>query len=176
MKKDILAICVLALIVAVLIMGTDFQTVEEYYLTHAEDITEDSQTVFLSIDCLTALDKPMDSEVKKLIPDDGIILKKTEYVLREGDTVFDLLQRAVQKNKISMEYSGGQDSAYIEGIGYLYEFSCGELSGWMYSVNGKFPAKSCSSYKLKDGDSVQWRYTCDLGRDVGDDWSESDEK
>lgn len=31
------------------------------------------------------------------------------------------------------------NSAYIEGIGNLYEFDCGNLSGWMYSVNGVWP-------------------------------------
>lgn len=31
------------------------------------------------------------------------------------------------------------NSAYIEGINNLYEFDCGELSGWMYKVNGLVP-------------------------------------
>ena len=56
---------------------------------------------------------------------------------------------------------------YIEGINNLYEFSCGELSGWMYSVNNKFPQRGCSSYTLKNGDDIVWSYTCDLGRDIG---------
>ena len=59
------------------------------------------------------------------------------------------------------------NTAYIEGIANLYEFDCGELSGWMYRVNGEFPNVGCSLYKLKDGDTVEWVYTCDLGRDVG---------
>ena len=59
------------------------------------------------------------------------------------------------------------NSAYIEGIHNLYEFDVGELSGWMYSVNGWYPNYGCSRYALKDGDVVEWRYTCDLGFDVG---------
>ena len=58
-------------------------------------------------------------------------------------------------------------STYIEGIGNLYEFDCGALSGWMYRVNGTFPNYGCSSYILSDGDVVEWVYTCDLGKDVG---------
>lgn len=58
-------------------------------------------------------------------------------------------------------------SAYIEGIGQFYEFDCGELSGWMYRVNGEFPNYGCSLYELKAGDKVEWVYTCDLGKDVG---------
>ena len=54
-----------------------------------------------------------------------------------------------------------------QGIHNLYEFDCGELSGWMYNVNGWFPNYGCSRYALQDGDVIRWRYTCDLGADVG---------
>ena len=49
----------------------------------------------------------------------------------------------------------------------MYEFDAGELSGWMYRVNGVFPNKGCSAYTLSDGDVVEWLYTCDLGKDIG---------
>ena len=47
------------------------------------------------------------------------------------------------------------------------EFDCGALSGWMYKVNGWYPNYGSSRYQLKDGDVVEWRFTCDLGNDVG---------
>ena len=65
-----------------------------------------------------------------------------------------------------MEASFTANSAYIEGIDNIYEFSCGELSGWMYRVNGEYAQVSCSDYKVKDGDKIQWSYTCDLGEDI----------
>ena len=37
----------------------------------------------------------------------------------------------------------------------------------MYSVNSWFPNYGCSSYTVNDGDVIEWRYTCDLGSDVG---------
>ena len=37
----------------------------------------------------------------------------------------------------------------------------------MYSVNGRRPHCGGSRYALKDGDIVEWRYTCGLGCDVG---------
>ena len=88
---------------------------------------------------------------------------------KEGDTVFDVLQRVCRAQGIHMEstWTPAYNSAYIEGIGNLYEFDCGELSGWMYSVNGVWPDYGCSGYTLHDGDTVVWSYTCDLGRDVG---------
>lgn len=59
------------------------------------------------------------------------------------------------------------NSAYIEGIANIYELDCGELSGWMYSVNGSFPNYGCSKYTLTNNDKIEWVYTCNLGIDVG---------
>lgn len=175
MKKNILMVGVIALLVVLLALGTDIQSVDKYYLTHMEDITEDSETVTLSIRCDTVLDNwdKLDKQLRssKYVPSDGVILPETTYVLRQGDTVFDILNRACRYNKIQMEYQGADasvyNSVYIKGIHYLYEFSCGELSGWVYRVNGTYAGKGCSTYRLEDGDRVEWLYTCDLGRDVG---------
>lgn len=175
MKKDILIVFSVVLLISVLIMGTDIQSVDEYYLTHIDDITPESETITVSIRCDSVLDnydkldKNLQSE--KYVPSDGVILKETEYVLREGDTVFDVLYRAVRYNKIQFEYQRADEnpfgSVYIQGINYLYEFSCGSTSGWVYKVNGEFPNYGCSKYELDDGDVVEWVYTCDLGQDVG---------
>lgn len=180
MKKDLLAILFVILLIAAVINGTHIQSVDEYYLTHIDDITETSETVKISIRCDTILDNydDLDSNLQseEFVPPDGIILPGTEYVLRPGDTVFDILDRAVRYNRIQMEYQGADKnsfgSVYIQGINYLYEFSCGPLSGWMYMVNGEFPDYGCSKYELKDGDIIEWVYTCDLGRDVGCIWME----
>ena len=143
MKKDMLAVCIVVLLLVFVFTGTKIQSVDDYYLTHIDDITEDSETVFLSIECGTILDnwENLDPALRyeKYVPSDGIILEETEYVLRPNDTVYDLLDRAVRYNKIQMEYQGANEnsfgSVYIKGINYLYEFSCGPLSGWMYRVN-----------------------------------------
>lgn len=183
MKKDILAIFGIILIIALIINGTEIQSVDEYYLTHIDDITPESKTVTISIKCDTILnnysdlDKNLQSE--EFVPSDGVILAPTEYVLRPGDTVFDILDRAVRYNKIQMEYQGADKNSYgsvfIQGIHYLYEFSCGPLSGWMYCVDGEFPNYGCSKYELRDGQTVEWLYTCDLGNDLGCYWIEEAE-
>ncbi|WP_237100236.1 DUF4430 domain-containing protein [Paenibacillus azoreducens] len=105
----------------------------------------------------------------EVLPKDGVIYKARKVTFYEGESVFDLLLREMKKNKIHMEFSMTPiyNSNYIEGINNLYEFDCGELSGWMYKVNGWFPNYGSSRYALKDGDVVEWVYTCDLGRDVG---------
>ncbi len=99
----------------------------------------------------------------------GTILAARTVRFKAGETVFDVLQREGRAAGIPMEFEHTPmyKSAYIEGINGLYEFDRGELSGWMYSVNDWFPNYGCSRYKLKGGDVVRWRYTCDLGRDIG---------
>lgn len=182
MKKDIIALFAIILLVAVIISGTNIQSVDEYYLTHIDDIREDSETVIISIRCDTILKnyENLDPALRsgEFVPEDGVILPPTEYVLRPGDTVFDILDRAVRYNKIQMEYQGADKnsygSVYIQGIHYLYEFSCGPLSGWMYRVDGEFPNYGCSKYVLRDGQVIEWVYTCDLGHDVGCMWTEGE--
>ena len=55
MKKNIVMIGIMLVLALVLIRGTKIQSVDEYYLTHMEDIQEDSETVTISIKCDTCL-------------------------------------------------------------------------------------------------------------------------
>ena len=175
MKKDILIICLILLIILFVVNGTEIQSVEEYYLIHIDDIREDSKTVFISIRCDSVFSHydMLDPSLKKegVLPSDGIILPISEYVLRDGDTVFDILDRVTRHNRIQMEYQGaeknGFGSVHVEGISYLYSFSCGPISGWTYTVNGKAAGLGSSLYELSDGDVIEWVYTCELGEDVG---------
>lgn len=128
-------------------------------------------TCTLSVRCDTILDniKGLDKEKQDLVPSDGVILKEQTVKFYDGESVFDVLQREMKNNKIHMEFVNTPmyNSAYIEGICNLYEFDCGELSGWMYKVNDWFPNYGCSRYRLQQGDKVEWVYTCNLGVDVG---------
>jgi hypothetical protein len=128
-------------------------------------------TCTLSVRCDTILDnmKYLAPEKVELAPEDGVIFPAVEVTFYEGESVFNILQREMKKAKIHMDFRNTPlyNSAYIRGINNLYEFDCGELSGWMYKVNGWFPNYGASRYQLKAGDVVEWVYTCDLGRDVG---------
>ena len=128
-------------------------------------------TCTFSIECSTILNNlsDLDPDKRHLVPSDGVILPPTKVTFYEGESVYDVLQRVCRENNIHMESSWTPvyNSAYIEGINNLYEFDCGELSGWMYRVNGWYPNYGCSRYQLADGEKVEWRYTCDLGNDVG---------
>ena len=134
-------------------------------------VTDQEFRCTISISCATILDnmEKCDKDKRELVPEDGWILEPTEVVFFEGESVFQVLKRTCKQKGIHMEFENTPiyNSAYIEGINNLYEFNVGKLSGWMYSVNGWFPNYGCSRYALKDGDVVEWRYTCDLGYDVG---------
>ena len=137
----------------------------------SEAATDSAGQCTISISCATILNNMslLDSAKTSIIPSDGCILQTATIDIEDGDTVFDILSKATRKYGISLEYSytAIYGSYYIEGIANIYEFDCGELSGWMYSVNGSFPSYGCSKYAVSDGDTIKWVYTCDLGADVG---------
>jgi len=118
---------------------------------------------------LNNMDK-LPQEKAAYIPRDGVILAATRVEIKEGDNVFDILKRVTRTKKIQMEFRNDPlySGAYIMGIKHLYEFDGGESSGWLYKVNGWFPEKGCSNYYPKENDDIDWVYTCDLGKDVGD--------
>lgn len=135
----------------------------------------ETYTCTFSIECSTILNniKDLDPEKRELVPSNGVILAPTKVTFYKGESVFDVLKRVCKEEGIHMEFSWTPiyNSAYIEGINNLYEFDCGALSGWMYRVDGWYPNYGCSRYQLAHGEVVEWRYTCDLGEDVGRDGS-----
>lgn len=160
--KNFIAVLLLCGIAVVIVFATDFQSAEDYY--SGEDIVKENVigTVTISIRCDTVAGKS-DSEY---IPEDGVILDAAEFAIAEGDSVYDILTEAAQKYHIQLENNGNSELAYIVGINYLYEFDFGDLSGWVYHVNGNTTSVGCGEYTLSDGDNIEWLYTCDLGEDV----------
>jgi len=120
----------------------------------------------LTVNCFSVLENfdKLDYNKKEIIPKDGIILKEITVEFFPDESAFDVLRRELKNRNIQLEYvlTPAYNSAYIEGIANLYEFDCGELSGWMYKVNGIKPTYGCSQYKLKDGDKIEFFYSCDM--------------
>ncbi|MDR1246055.1 MAG: DUF4430 domain-containing protein [Clostridiales Family XIII bacterium] len=169
------------------VTGLDVETSKDKYLTDPVPqgkpvpvepqnavLTGDEFTCTLTVRCDTVLDNMdlLDKEKRELIPGDGVIFPTADVTVYEGESVFNVLLREMKRAKIHMEFMKTPiyNSAYIEGISNIYEFDAGELSGWMYNVNDWYPNYGCSRYTLKDGDVIELRYTCDLGRDLGVDW------
>ncbi|REK71176.1 S-layer homology domain-containing protein [Paenibacillus paeoniae] len=109
--------------------------------------------------------------IDKLTINKGFVISPVKVEFEQGETVWDLLKRVLDKEGITYKYSwyDQYESVYVASIAGDGEFDHGAESGWMYSVNGWFPNYGASRYVLKDGDIVKWRFTKDLGRDVGAD-------
>ncbi len=137
--------------------------------------TEDDGMIECTIQILCTtlssdLSKLTNQSVRDYVPANGVILDTTTLQIPEGESVYYALRTATRNHNIQMdaEYTPLYSGNYVKGIGYLYEFDAGGESGWMYKVNGQFPNYGCSAYTVQDGDAIVWMYTCDLGRDVGD--------
>lgn len=140
-----------------------------------QEISDNTLKCTFSISCATVLDNmdKLHKSKKEIIPEDGWILKPVTVTFNEGESVFDVLKQVCKDNKIQLEFSFTPiyNSSYIEGINNLYEFDCGSLSGWTYEVNDWFPNYGCSRYEVKNGDVIEWHFTCNNGADVGKNYS-----
>lgn len=131
--------------------------------------TPAAETITLSIRCPLALESSALSDaIRAVLPSNGIILPETEVELQAGESVWDVFQRVCHDEGVALEadWTPAYNTAYVRGVGHLYEFDCGRGSGWIYRVNGAVPNVGCSSYALKAGDTVEWLYTCDFGNDL----------
>jgi hypothetical protein len=133
-----------------------------------------SFTVTLTVRCDMILDNmdTLNKEKRDLVPADGVIFPVTTVIAYDGESVFNVLAREMKRAGIHMSFRNTPvlKSTYIEDINNIYEFDAGELSGWMYCVNGWYPNYGSSRYQIAPGDMIEWHYTCDLGRDLGQLW------
>ncbi len=133
-------------------------------------VTGTEYTCTLTVVCHEATDSldMLDQNKRDIIPTDGIIFPTTTVTFYQGESVYNILQRELKKSAIHFEFSNTPlyESSYVEGIGNLYEGDMGDLSGWLYNVNGIFPNYGMSHYGLIDGDEVEIVYSLDLGNDV----------
>jgi hypothetical protein len=131
--------------------------------------TETSQKKYIEcsieVNCFELSDNPdaMLEKFRKFIPEDGVILTKTTVKVLEGTTVYDILNAACKKENIAIDasYNALYKAYYVRSINNLPERAAGDMSGWVYTVNGKSPMLGASAYKVADGDVIVWSYTVD---------------
>lgn len=167
MKKS-LSVIFLSLFVLCLFSSCSVESVEKHYSTTTNKASYG--TAALTINCsdvLENLDK-LDKSVKdsNVIPKDGNILKEKTFDIQKDDTAYSFFLRAAKAEKIAVDYLTPEESsygsAYIKGIGNLYEKNCGDTSGWLFLVNGNVADKACSDYKLQKDDKIEFLYICDM--------------
>ena len=116
MKKDLLILFAVVLALAVLIGGSEFQSVEEYYLVHIDDIEEDSETVFISIDCADVLRHWEDLDPAL----------QAEGVIPDKDATYLLYCRTGRRS--------AEAAVTLMELGYSDVYDFGGIYDWPYEV------------------------------------------
>ncbi len=163
-RRHILNYIAVAIISALLIAAVHLirlESPEEHY-GDADAPPNAVGSVTFSIRCVTL---PEDDHHAAL-PEDGNILPPTVLYFEQDDTVLDALMQACKVNRLQFEMDGTDTLAYIEGIAGLYEFDYGALSGWVFLVNGESTSVGCGQVPLADGDSIEWIYSLEQGKDI----------
>ena len=109
--------------------------------------------------------KRLKEELKNddVLPENNCFADDETISFSENDTVFDVLLCYCEEKNISLDYQKPSENiyktAYIKGIGGLYEGDCTKKSGWVYTVNGDKPNVGVSDYVLEDGDNIVIYFT-----------------
>lgn len=96
-------------------------------------------------------------------------ISKTDVSVSKKSTVVDVFAKVLNKQGFSWineNKKGGTSGNYIQSVTNkkgvkLSEFSNGEKSGWMYTLNGKYTLLGISEQTLADGDEIIFHFTDD---------------
>lgn len=113
----------------------------------------------------------------------GTIISRTKVPFVEGDTIATVTLRLLEAKDMTYSNTGTiEDNFYLAAIGNFTvkgieydsfgEFDAGQDSGWMITWNDWFIDQSTSAFEVKNNDVIKWKYTCQLGADIGDDYYE----
>ena len=96
-------------------------------------------------------------------------IKPVTVTVEKGSSVGDVFAQILTKHGYTFE---GLSKNYISHITTpngerIGEFTNGNLSGWMYTVNGHHPEVGLNSYILTGGDRIIWHYTDDYTKEEG---------
>lgn len=98
--------------------------------------------------------------------ENGIVFEIKDFTVEKGTTAMDAFKKAFES--VNKSYTLNNQYNYISAVGELGEYSCGEQSGWMYSVNDEFKLLGASEYVLDDGDFLKLHYSVKgWGEDIG---------
>ncbi|MCT4620795.1 MAG: S-layer homology domain-containing protein [Marinisporobacter sp.] len=154
-----------------------FNTVLPKNMIFSGKITGKNETIDFKIDTKKEIEDPSSHIEKQYVTlsidlftiDKGYLISPTKVELKDDDTVWSVLKRELENRNISYKhrFNSNYNSVYVVSIDEEGEFDHGSGSGWMYEVNGDYPGIGASQYRLKGGDVIKWRYTTDLGKDLG---------
>jgi len=148
------------------VFSTRLEEGKEYSCTVNIDGVENTKTIEVEEEEPGQIEHPGKDEVVYIYIEgykNEVILDETEVKINKGDTVLSVTKRVLNSKGIDYEVRNG----YVSSIDGLSEFDKGPNSGWMFTVNGNFPGIGPGNVTVRDGDFIEWLYTTNLGKDVG---------
>lgn len=174
-KKSIIIIVVVVILAIIGILKLNFSgpnggNSDPNIIIGAKADKEKAIKVTFTIDATVLTKKEnydkLGSEYQSYVPKDGYIIKNLDVQLTKEYTVEQVLQAIAKEKNITIEYASMSDMTYIEAINNLGSKAVGDMSGWLYMINGEFPMTSIDKTILKDGDKVTFIYSADGGSDI----------
>ena len=112
----------------------------------------------------------------------GTIIPQTKVPFKSGENIAQVTIRLLEELDIGYSYTGSvTGNFYLASIknfevgntpyDSMGEFDAGSGSGWMITLNGWFIDKSTAAFTVSNGDVIAWKYTCQVGADIGDTYS-----
>ena len=131
--------------------------------TQKPDENKITCTIEIRCDSLVENKKQAQESIWKYIPESGIMMDTVSVKVDKDSSVYDVLEKACKVKGIALDavYTPLYKSYYVKGIGHIYEKQAGDMSGWIYKVNGKAPNRGASAFKVSENDVISWQYTCD---------------
>ena len=88
------------------------------------------------------------------------ILEFSDVEINSDENLFDVLQRVTQQNAVEFSYKdfGGDLGIFIESINNSSQQGS-KTKWWQYWVNGEYAKVGVSSYQIKAGDDILFRFT-----------------
>ncbi|MDL2211410.1 DUF4430 domain-containing protein [Erysipelotrichaceae bacterium OttesenSCG-928-M19] len=99
------------------------------------------------------------SEYQKYVSEDGYLINNLSVEITKDYTVSEVLDAIAKEQDIAIEYGSFDNFSYIKGINHISEKAIGDLSGWMYTINGEYPSTGIDQTKLNDGDKIVFVYS-----------------
>ena len=98
---------------------------------------------------------------------------RTKVTINNNTTVYDVIKQVLGEANLEGSANNKYSTMYISGVKipgtdrYLSEFSNGNFSGWMYTLNGHHPNLGVAQQFLQNNDEIVFHYTDDYTKEEG---------